>query len=262
MMSHLPPILATQQLTTGYYAGKQAQPISQNVNLKLQTGKLIALIGINGAGKSTLIRTLSGLQPALSGEILLHQEPLSVYSALDIAQEISLVLTEKITFSQATVFDLVALGRQPYTNWLDQLKESDLEVIEKALKLTETESLKHKKINELSDGQLQKALIAKALAQDTTLILLDEPTSHLDLSYQVTLLKLMQKLAHHQHKCVLYSTHDIDSAIQMADEMIVLLNDKTIQDAPCNLIEQGVFDDLFHHADLFFDKQKGKFVIK
>ncbi len=261
-MNHLPPILKASHLNTGYFAGKQTQCISENVNIKLHQGKLIALIGVNGAGKSTLIRTLSGLQPAISGEILLQQQSLFDYTALDIAREISLVLTEKITFSQATVFDLVALGRQPYTNWMDQLQAEDINAINQALQLTETEELKHKKINELSDGQLQKALIAKALAQDTALILLDEPTSHLDLSYQVTLLKLMQKLAHIQNKSILYSTHDIDSAIQMADEIIIMLKNKTIQDTPCNLIEQGIFDDLFHHADLYFDKQKGKFVIK
>ena len=176
----------------------------KKIDLTIETGSFVTVIGSNGAGKSTLIRTLSGLQPAISGEILLQQQSLFNYTALDIAREISLVLTEKITFSQATVFDLVALGRQPYTNWMDQLQAEDINAINQALQLTETEELKHKKINELSDGQLQKALIAKALAQDTALILLDEPTSHLDLSYQVTLLKLMQKLAHIQNKSILY----------------------------------------------------------
>lgn len=261
-MNHLPPILETKQLCTGYFTGKQAQCISQNINIKLHPGKLVALIGINGAGKSTLIRTLSGLQPAISGEIILHQHPLSEYTALDIAQEISLVLTEKFSSGLATVFDLVALGRQPYTNWLDQLKSSDLDAINHALALTETTQLKHKKINELSDGQIQKTLIAKALSQNTSTIILDEPTSHLDLSYQITLLKLLQKLAHVENKNILYSTHDIDWAIQIADEIIIMLDQSVVQDTPCNLIEQGVFDHLFQDSNLFFDKQKGKFVIK
>jgi iron complex transport system ATP-binding protein len=156
---------------------------------------------------------------------------------------------------------LIALGRQPYTNWLGTLSEIDLEKINAAIALTHTEHLVDKKIYEISDGQLQIVLIARALAQDTALIILDEPTTHLDLHHKVSVFKLLKKLTEETNKSVLFSTHDIDLAIQLSDEMIVMTEESVAQDQPCNLITKGVFNTLFIDSSITFDSEKGKFVI-
>jgi iron complex transport system ATP-binding protein len=185
------------------------------------------------------LRTLTGIQKPLSGKVLINDLPIEQYNALDLARNLSVVLTEKLPPSNLTVFELVALGRQPYTNWIGKLSEIDTLKINEAITLTQIEHLKHKKHFEISDGQLQKVLIARALSQDTALIILDEPTTHLDLLHKVSLLKLLKKLTQETQKCILYSTHDTDLAIQMSDEMIVMNSQTILQDLPCNFIEKG-----------------------
>jgi iron complex transport system ATP-binding protein len=159
------------------------------------------------------------------------------------------------------VYELVALGRQPYTNWLGKLSEYDKNQINRAIELTQIASLIEKKHFEISDGQLQKVLVARALAQDTPLIILDEPTTHLDLLHKVSLFKLLKKLSQETNKCILFSTHDIDLAIQLADEMIVMTEENIVQDEPCNLIAKGIFDQIFKDETITFDNEKGKFII-
>lgn len=255
-------IVITKNLSIGYTTKKDDIVIAENLNLNLAQGKLITLIGGNGIGKSTLLRTLCGIQQPLSGEILLNEKQLSSYSSLELAQQLSLVLTEKLPPSNLTVYELVALGRQPYTNWLGKLSEQDTIQINRAIELTQIASLSEKKHFEISDGQLQKVLVARALAQDTPLIILDEPTTHLDLLHKVSLFKLLKKLSQETNKCILFSTHDIDLAIQLSDEMIVMTEETIVQDQPCNLISKGVFSSIFKDADIFFDNEKCKFVIK
>ena len=214
-------ILSTSNLTIGYQSKKENIVIAENLNLNLQSGKLIALIGANGIGKSTLLRTLCGIQKPLSGSVLLNDKDILKYEPLSLAQNLSLVLTDKLPPSNLTVFELVALGRQPYTNWLGKLSDIDLEKVNQAIELTQIQHLSNKKHDEISDGQLQKVLVARALAQDTPLIILDEPTTHLDLLHKVSIFKLLKKLSEATNKCILFSTHDIDLAIQLSDEMIV-----------------------------------------
>lgn len=254
-------IISTKNLSIGYATKKENIVIADNLNLNLEEGKLIALIGGNGIGKSTLLRTLCGIQPPLSGEVLLNEKALNSYTPVALAQQLSLVLTEKLPPSNLTVYELVALGRQPYTNWLGKLSEDDKTQINRAIELTQIASLTEKKHFEISDGQLQKVLVARALAQDTPLIILDEPTTHLDLLHKVSLFKLLKKLAHETNKCILFSTHDIDLAIQLADEMIIMTKEAIVQDQPCNLISRGVFDTIFKDNTISFDSEKGKFVI-
>jgi iron complex transport system ATP-binding protein len=172
-----------------------------------------------------------------------------------------LVLTENLPPSNLTVYELVALGRQPYTNWIGKLSPIDLVKIDDAIAQTQIGHLISKKHFEISDGQLQIVLIARALAQDTPLIILDEPTTHLDLLHKVSLFKLLKKLTQETQKCILFSTHDIDMAIQMSDEMIVMTNEKCVQDQPKELISKGIFTTLFQDEHIVFDAQKGKFVI-
>lgn len=255
-------ILQTQNLSIGYTSKTTTKTVASEVSIQLEQGKLIGLVGANGIGKSTLLRTITGIQKPLSGTVLLNENAIDTFEPLDLAQQISVVLTEKLPPSNLTVYELIALGRQPYTNWLGKLTDDDKIQIDKAIALTEIYHLIHQKHYEISDGQLQKVLIARALAQDTPLIVLDEPTTHLDLLHKVSLFKLLKKLTDETQKCILFSTHDIDLAIQLSDEMIVMNGQTVIQDQPCNLISKGVFNHLFENEFIFFDSNKGKFIIK
>ncbi|MCB0443902.1 MAG: ABC transporter ATP-binding protein, partial [Flavobacterium sp.] len=251
-------ILQSKNLSIGYTSKAVTKTVASEVSIQLEQGKLIGLVGANGVGKSTLLRTITGIQKPLSGTVLLNEKVIESFEPLSLAQQISVVLTEKLPPSNLTVYELIALGRQPYTNWLGKLTEADKIEIDKAIELTELRHLIHQKHFEISDGQLQKVLIARALAQDTPLIVLDEPTTHLDLLHKVSLFKLLKKLTNETQKCILFSTHDIDLAIQLSDEMIVMDGKIVIQDQPCNLISKGVFSSLFNNEHIQFDKDKGK----
>ncbi|GEP52025.1 ABC transporter ATP-binding protein [Flavobacterium noncentrifugens] len=255
-------ILKTENLSIGYPSKKAQNAIASDINLFLEKGKLISLIGANGVGKSTLLRTITGIQKPLSGAVFLNGKNISSYSSLEAAQNLSVVLTEKLPPSNLTVFELVALGRQPYTNWVGTLTDNDFSKINEALELTQITPLEQKKHFEISDGQLQKVLIARAIAQDTPLIILDEPTTHLDLLHKVSLFKLLKKLASETKKCILFSTHDIDLAIQLSDEMIVMTDGKVIPGSLDQLIADKVFDTLFEGENIIFDPEKHKFVFK
>lgn len=255
-------ILHTKNLSIGYTSKKEVKTIATEISISLNKGKLITLIGGNGIGKSTLLRTITAIQKPISGEVFLNEKDIFSMDNSDLAQQQSLVLTDKLPSSNLTVWELIALGRQPYTNWIGNLTDEDYSKIKTAVQLTNIEHLTEKKHYEISDGQLQKVLIARALAQDTDLIILDEPTTHLDLFHKVSVFKLLQKLAHESEKCILFSTHDIDLAIQLSDEMIVMTEGFCIQDQPCNLIEKGVFDTLFEDENIVFDKEKGKFIVR
>lgn len=256
-------ILETKNLSIGYKSKKTETIVASNINLELKEGQLIGLIGANGIGKSTLLRTLTQVQPKLSGALYLNNKPLESYKNLELAQAMSLVLTEQITSKNLSVFELIALGRQPYTNWVGSLSETDITVINKAITQTNITDLKHKKCFELSDGQLQKVMITRALTQDTDLIILDEPTTHLDMYHKAYILKLLQKLTKETGKTILFSSHEIDLAIQLCDSMIVMSKDGIVNDSPCNLIEQGAFNNLFPKNMIIFDEKIGSFrVIK
>jgi iron complex transport system ATP-binding protein len=255
-------ILTTSNLCVGYSSKKEIKTIASNINLSLKKGELIALIGANGIGKSTLLRTLIGIQPPLSGDVILNGKNISEYDSISFAQNLSIVLTEKLPASNLTVFEIIALGRQPYTNWLGNLSENDIWKINEAMELTQITSLAEKNHYEISDGQLQNVLVARALAQDTPLIILDEPTTHLDLLLKVSLFKLLKKLAKETNKCILFSTHDIDMAIQISDEMIIMTSDNVVQDQPCNFISKGNLNTLFKDDHIAFDSEKGKFIVQ
>ena len=254
-------ILQASKISIGYTHKKEKNIIATDIDLSLEKGKLMALIGANGIGKSTLLRTLTGIQKPLSGIVTLNEKNIQELDSLTLAQNLSVVLTEKLPPSNLTVWELIALGRQPYTNWIGKLTAKDIEKINEAIELTQIGHLITKKHYEISDGQLQIVLIARTLAQDTPIIILDEPTTHLDLLHKVVLFKLLKKLTQETGKCILFSTHDIDMAIQLSDEMIIMTPENTVQDQPCNLILKGSFNTLFKDEHIVFDSEKGKFVI-
>lgn len=255
-------ILKTDELSIGYQNKKEQTNIASNINIALKKSELIGLVGANGVGKSTLLRTLTKVQPKLSGNIFLNNKPLETYTNIDLSKQMSLVLTEPIASKNLTVFEVVALGRQPYTNWVGNLSQKDVAIVNNAINQTNINNLKNKKCYELSDGQLQKVMITRALAQDTQLIILDEPTTHLDMYHKAYILKLLQKLVKETGKTILFSSHEIDLAIQLCDSMIVMKNNEVVSQTPCNLIKEGVFTDLFPKDLITFDENSGSFRIK
>lgn len=247
--------ISVKKLHIGY--GKKQ--IANAINFDLNAGELCAIVGINGIGKSTLLRTLANLQPKLDGEITLQTSELSKLSVLEQSKLVSIVLTETIASKNLTVSELVALGRQPYTNWLGTLNQNDTALIESSINLFELNDLKNRKCYELSDGQLQRVLIARAMVQDTPIILLDEPTTHLDLYHKVQILKLLKQLVKEHQKAILFTTHEIDLAIQLCDKILLLDGKENPFGAPCELIEHGCFETLFPSEAVQFDSKTGSF---
>lgn len=187
---------------------------------------------------------------------------LNTYKTLELAAMVSIVLTEPIASKNLSVLELVALGRQPYTNWIGKLTQNDKSKILEALNVLELTELQHKKCYELSDGQLQRALIARALAQETTLMLLDEPTSHLDLYHKVQILKLLKSIAHKTQTTVLFTSHEIEMAIQLCDKIFIMGKDESLFGNPNELIEQKAFEKLFPTDTVTFDARSGSFRIE
>lgn len=211
------------------------------------------MIGVNGVGKSTLLRTLSGIQPPLSGDFYIDNKKPSQLSSRELATKISLVLTNQPFSRNLRAAELVALGRQPYTDWLGGLSQLDKEKTAEALERVEISHLKKSRCFELSDGQLQKVLIARALAQDTPLMILDEPTSHLDIYHKAQVLKLLQNLSKQTGKAILFASHEINLALQLCDRIILMKKDAVLQGSPRELIAAGAFESIFPPGLISFD---------
>ncbi len=251
------PIITIKELAVGY----SSKTVASNINFTLEPGVLCGIVGVNGIGKSTLLRTLANFQPKLSGSIEIQNKNLEKYAPTELAQKLSVVLTEQPTSKNLTVQELIALGRQPYTNWIGTLTSKDKEHIQKSMDAFLLEELRFSKCHELSDGQLQRVLIARAMAQDTPLILLDEPTTHLDLYHKVQILKLLQQLAHQNQKTIIFTTHEIDLAIQLCDKILILDGSTNPFGNPCELIEQKYFERLFPSEMVQFDAKTGSFKV-
>ena len=255
-------ILETIGLAIGYHTKKKHLIIADNINIKQKGQGLVALLGKNGIGKSTLLRTLTKVQPKLSGNILLNGKNLHEISAKPLSQQISLVLTERIPESNLTVYELIALGRQPYTNWIGSLTSEDKQYIDFAIENTKIENLAAKKYYQLSDGQLQKVMIARALAQNTPIIVLDEPTAHLDIHHKIEVFNLLKVLVKEFKKTVMVSTHEIQLALQLADDLW-LLNDNGFTSGKTEmLIETKAISSLFNSPLITFDVNSKQFTLK
>lgn len=254
-------ILSTDSLEIGYIKKQKKETVAKNITIHFKKATLIALVGKNGAGKSTLLKTLIGTVKPLAGEVKLNKKNITQYSKLQLAQYVSIVLTEKLPPSNLTVYELIALGRQPYTNWLGKLNSNDKKKIEEAIEVTKVIPLIEKNHNEISDGQLQKVLIARALAQDTDIIILDEPTTHLDLPNKIALFELLKNLAHKKNKCIVLSTHDIEIAIKFCDELLVLNNNTVEQLQTTKLSESTSLSNLFKEDGINFDHLSMTFLL-
>lgn len=254
-------IIKTANLSIGYTSKKNVNSIATNLNIELTKGNLVCLLGKNGIGKSTLLRTLTKVQPALSGEIFINNINLKSLKSIDLAKSLSLVLTEHLPESNLTVYELVALGRQPYTNWVGNLSETDLKFIDNALEQTNTKHLANAKYYELSDGQLQKVLIARALSQNTDIIILDEPTTHLDIHHTFETFALLKKLAKDFQKTIIVSTHEINLALQLADILWLMTPSKFMADTTENLIDNNCLEQLFESDLIHFNKTLKQFTV-
>ena len=181
---------------------------------------------------------------------------------MELASTVSVVLTESLVSKNLTVLELITLGRQPYTNWIGKLSDTDKSKIQEAISMVDLDGLKNKKCYELSDGQLQRVMIARALAQDTSIILLDEPTSHLDLHHKVQILKLLKHIAHKTKKTILFTSHEIEMAIQLCDKMLIMNKETHEFGEPCELIQNQSFERLFPKDTVKFDAKTGSFKIE
>ncbi|GJM30925.1 MAG: iron(III) ABC transporter ATP-binding protein [Cyclobacteriaceae bacterium] len=248
-----PTVLELKNLTIGFAGGSKPLEILSKVNVRAQQGQLIALIGANGAGKSTLIRSLCGLQPILNGGVWLHGVPAGRLTAGELATKLSVVLTDKIQAGYLTVGDLVATGRHPYTDWRGRLQETDLNATKEALKITGLSSLKQEYLHTLSDGQLQKAMIARALAQDGALMLLDEPLIHLDIPSKWEIMGLLKQMTKKKQKTIVLATHELDLSLQIADR-IWLINkyQQLLDETPQEMVQNG-------HISAAFDTEYYQF---
>lgn len=228
-------MIELQHLTVGY--GEKA--VLSDINQTLEAGQMTCLLGSNGVGKSTILRTLAGFLPPLSGKVLLNGRDLQAFSASQRSQAVSVVLTERVEVPYMRVFDLIGMGRTPYTGFFGTLTDEDNRIICEAIEMVGISSLAHRTIDTLSDGERQKALIAKALAQQTPLILLDEPTAFLDFHAKVSTLRLMLRLAHETGKTILLSTHDVEMAIQLSDILWIVQDGKIHAGTTTSLTNDG-----------------------
>jgi len=256
--------IACSDLSIGYpERSTVATVVKSGLTLRALKGEMVALIGGNGVGKSTLLKTIAGFQPPLSGEILIHHRPSSSYSSAELAKELSFVSTEMVRVPNLSVSELVGLGRFPYTNWLGQLNEIDKEFITNAICQVGLSGYEKRKVGKISDGERQRAMVARALAQDTPILVLDEPTAFLDISNKYEIVGILHKLAVEQGKCILFSTHDLNTALSIADRIWLMLDDRVVEGIPEELVSNGSLEALFpNNQHLYFDKEKGDFRIR
>lgn len=251
-------LVTTENLSIGY----RNYVVQSNLNLVVDKGNLICMLGTNGCGKSTLLRTLAGLQPSLAGKVFLQGQSLVDLSAQQKAKLFALVLTDPVETKNMTVYDVIALGRYPYSSWLGNLSEEDKHFIQRALLQVKLQHKAFSRISELSDGERQRIMIARALAQDTPLILLDEPTAHLDLPNRVDTMLLLRRLAHETGKAVVLSTHELDLALQTADKLWLMSPQKGMYcGLPEDLVLSGAFQEVFASQSFFFNPANGNFSV-
>jgi iron complex transport system ATP-binding protein len=253
-------LLKIHNLDIGYKKASKTYHVQTDLNLSLNEGELICLIGPNGVGKSTLLKTLARIIPELKGEILIQDKNLKSLNQRDFSQNIGVVLTEHIDVPQMKAMDIISMGRYPYTGFWGKLNRGDLAIIETVAKQVGISDLLNRSFDELSDGEKQKVMIAKVLAQETPLMLLDEPTAFLDFPTKSSLLIMLRKLAREQNIGIILSTHDIELALKTADQIWLFPEQKKmIHGIPEDLVLKGDILKVFENADMTFNLSTGHF---
>lgn len=255
-------VIATNDLQIGFpaKAGDSPAVVASAINVELRRGQVVCLLGPNGSGKSTLIRTLAGLHPPLAGDIQLEGRNLQDFRAREAATKISTVLTDRLTVGNLSVYEVISFGRSPYTGWFGSLSSEDEQMIQRAIASTGIEALVDRDVLHLSDGERQKVMIARALAQDTSTILLDEPTAHLDLPNRVEIIRLLRDLSGDTRKGILFSTHELDLALRSADRLWLISREgQVVTGTPEDLVLGGDFELVFEQDSFQFDRSTGSF---
>ena len=255
-------ILTFKSLLIGYRSGKNRKALLPPLSACAHEGELIAVVGQNGIGKSTLLRTIAGLQGALNGIVVINGKQISTYSRMDFAQNIGYISTEPVKVSNMKVYDLVALGRFPHTGWMGKLTDKDHKEIGDAIDKVGMNLFENRYITELSDGERQRVMIARVLAQDTDLLVMDEPTAFLDIKSKYEIIHLLHDLSKKRGKTIIFSTHDLSTALSEADKMWLILKDVFVEGAPEDLIINGAFDELFKDSLVRFNRKDGSFTFR
>ncbi|WP_291860292.1 ABC transporter ATP-binding protein [Marinilabilia sp.] len=257
-------LIKTTDLAIGYNHPRQGKKVlHSNIGVRLDAGEFACILGPNGSGKSTLLQTLCGFLPRLDGEVRIAGQVIEKLSNREMSLLASVVLTERVSVSNMTVFDLVSLGRTPYTGFFGRLKSRDTNMVTDSIKAVGLEGFEERLITQMSDGERQKAMIAKALVQETPLIVLDEPTAFLDLPSRIEIMHLLRKLAHQRNKGILLSTHDLDLALQMADKVWLLAEGRQMETGtPEDLVLTNEFRRFFEREGILFDNNTGQFTVE
>ena len=252
-----------QNLSIGYVGNNNVNVVAKNITATIFSGELTCLLGANGVGKSTLLRTLSAFQPKLEGEIYIEGKEISEFNDKQLSHVISVVLTEKPDIRNMTVEELVGLGRSPYTGFWGTLTQEDKKVVNHSIHLVGIDKLQDRMIQTLSDGERQKVMIAKALAQETPVIYLDEPTAFLDYPSKVEMMQLLFKLSRETDKTIFLSTHDLELALQIADKLWLMDKQKGVRiGAPEDLSLDGSLGSFFARKGIVFDPEIGLFRVE
>lgn len=247
-------ILCTHNLTVGYGRGDKASALLTNLNLELNEGTLTALLGRNGAGKSTLLRAITRGDKPLAGSITVNGSDITTMNRRHLSHLVAIVTTERVSVGALTVREVVELGRQPHTGYMGRLSESDHTIVNEAISLVGISELAHKMMSQLSDGERQKVMIARALAQQTPIIVLDEPTAFLDVASRIETMQLLARLAHDNNKAVLLSSHDVSQSLSLADYLwIVTENSEVITGATQSLLHTDALNTMFLNRNIRFN---------
>jgi len=248
------PTIHIENLSIGYIGKKKVKVVATDISADIYGGELTCLLGANGVGKSTLLRTLSAFQPKLGGKILINEKDIDSYTDKELARVVSVVLTERSDLQNITAEELVGLGRTPYTGFFGNLTEEDKSIVHRSMELVGVAHLADRMMHKLSDGQRQKVMIAKALAQDTSIICLDEPTAFLDYPSKVDMLLLLHRLSRETGKTIFLSTHDLELAMQVADKLWLMDREKGVLiGTPEALSVDGSIGNTFKHESLRYD---------
>jgi cobalamin transport system ATP-binding protein len=257
-------VLELHNLCIGYPGPRRTRNVvSSGINLSLRSGELVCLLGPNGAGKSTLLRTIAGMQPPLQGKVLLGERDIHSLPKLELARVLSVVLTERISVGMLTSYEVIALGRSPYTRWSGVLRDEDHAIVEESIRAVEAAHLANRYVNELSDGERQKVMLARALAQEPSVMILDEITAFLDLPRRIEIMRILCDLAHERNRAILVSTHDLELALATADRVWLLpKGTPLVSGAPEDLVLSGHFSSVFAGEGVTFDEEAGTFSMR